>query len=144
MPNMNGKNAVQSYNVHTLAIQVPIEEVTAGDGIPTDPMSPRSVIGVWATASRRKGRVYDAKQGKFVGNGPWVQVSRLGNPLFNEVIVPMAEKDAWNSAPPANDAKYTKYVNKPGSTVCCPVLYPGVFPNLAGLPEPRRGTSTPS
>ena len=137
MPNMNGKNAVQSYNVHTLAIQVPIEEVTAGDGIPTDPMSPRSVIGVWATASRRKGRVFNAKQGKYVGNGPWVQVSRLGNPLFNEVIVPMAEKDAWNSAPPANDAKYTKYVNKPELAGLLPVLYPGVFPNLAAYTKPR-------
>ncbi|WP_395659489.1 DUF4331 domain-containing protein [Nocardioides sp.] len=137
MPNMNGKNAVQSYNVHTIAIQVPIYEVTAGDGVPTDPMSKRAVIGVWATASRRKGRVYDAKRGKFVGNGPWVQVSRLGNPLFNEVIVPMAEKDAWNSAPPANDAKYTKYVNKPELAGLLPVLYPGVFPNLAAYTKPR-------
>lgn len=137
MPNMNGKNAVQSYNVHTIAIQVPIYEVTAGDGVPTDPMSKRAVIGVWATASRRKGRVYDAKQGKFVGNGPWVQVSRLGNPLFNEVIVPMAEKDAWNSAPPANDAKYTKYVNKPELAGLLPALYPGVFPNLAAYTKPR-------
>lgn len=137
MPNMNGKNAVQSYNVHTIAIQVPIYEVTAGDGVPTDPMSKRAVIGVWATASRRKGRVYDAKHGKFVGNGPWVQVSRLGNPLFNEVIVPMAEKDAWNSAPPANDAKYTKYVNKPELAGLLPLLYPGVFPNLAAYTKPR-------
>jgi hypothetical protein len=137
MPNMNGKNAVQSYNVHTIALQVPIDEVTAGSGIPTDPMSARAVIGVWATASRRKGRVYDSKQGKYVGNGPWVQVSRLGNPLFNEVIVPMAEKDAWNSAQPANDAKYTKYVNKPELAGLLPVLYPGVFPNLAAYTKPR-------
>ena len=137
MPNMGGVNAVQAYNVHTIAIQVPIDEVTAGEGVPTDPMSKRAVIGVWATASRRKGRVYDSKQGKYVDNGPWVQVSRLGNPLFNEVIVPMAEKDTWNSAPPAGDAKYTKYVNKPELAGLLPVLYPGVFPNLAAYTKPR-------
>jgi hypothetical protein len=134
---MGGKNAVQSYNVHTIALQVPIDEVTAGGDRPTDPMSADAVIGVWATASRRKGRVYDSKLGKYVGNGPWVQVSRLGNPLFNEVIVPMAEKDAWNSAQPANDAKYTKYVNRPELAGLLPVLYPGVFPNLAAYTKPR-------
>ena len=137
MPNMNGVNAVQSYNVHTIAIQVPIDEVTRGEGVPTDPASARSVIGVWATASRRKGRVFDAKKGAYVGNGPWVQVSRLGNPLFNEVIVPMAEKDAWNAAKPGGDAKYTKYVNKPELAGLLPVLYPGVFPNLAAYKKPR-------
>ncbi|GAW51612.1 uncharacterized protein PD653_4267 [Nocardioides sp. PD653] len=137
MPNMGGKNAVQSYNVHTIALQVPIDEVSASGDRPTDPMSADAVIGVWATASRRKGRVYDSKLGKYVGNGPWVQVSRLGNPLFNEVIVPMAEKDAWNSAHPANDAKYTKYVNRPELAGLLPVLYPGVFPNLAAYTKPR-------
>ena len=137
MPNMNGRNAVQSYNVHTIAIQVPIAEVTRGERRPTDPMDPNAVIGVWATASRRKGRVYDTRQGKYVDNGPWVQVSRLGNPLFNEVIVPMAEKDAWNAAQPAGDAKYTKYVNKPELARLLPALYPGVFPNLAAYTKPR-------
>ena len=137
MPEMNGRNAVQSYNVHTIAIQVPIDEVTDGPGVPTDPMDPTAVIGVWATASRRKGRVFDEKQGKYVGNGPWVQVSRLGNPLFNEVIVPMAEKDAWNSAEPAGDMKYAKYVNHPELAGLLPALYPGVFPNLAAYTKSR-------
>lgn len=137
MPNMNGRNAVQSYNVHTIALQVPVHEVTAGPGRPDDPMDPNAVIGVWATASRRKGRVYDEKRGKYVGNGPWVQVSRLGNPLFNEVLVPMAEKDAWNAAEPAGDMKYAKYVNRPELAGLLPVLYPGVFPNLEAYTKPR-------
>ena len=47
------------------------------------------------------------------GSGPWVQVSRLGNPLFNEVIVPLGEKDAWNGRPPAGDAYYLKNVQHP-------------------------------
>lgn len=137
MPAMGGVNAVQAYNVHTIAIQVPITEVTRGGIRPTDPLDPRAVIGVWATASRRKGRVYDSKQGKYVDNGPWVQVSRLGNPLFNEVIVPMAEKDRWNAASPSGDLRYEKYVNRPELAGLLPVLYPGVFPNLAAYSKPR-------
>lgn len=137
MPNMNGVNAVQSYNVHTIAIQIPIREVTLGRNKPTDPMDSRSVIGVWATASRRKNRMFDKSKGKYRNMGPWEQVSRLGNPLFNEVIVPMAEKDEWNARSPKGDRRYTKYVNKPELQGLLPVLYPGVFPNLAGYDKPR-------
>jgi hypothetical protein len=69
--------------------------------------------------------------------GPWVQVSRLGNPLFNEVIVPMAEKDRWNALPPTSDAEFLKYVEHPELMARLPVLYPGVFPNLAAYAKPR-------
>ncbi|MCW2765862.1 MAG: hypothetical protein JWO11_1821 [Nocardioides sp.] len=137
MPNMGGVNAVQSYNVHTIALQVPIKELVRDGTTPTDPVKPKSVIGVWATASRRKGRIYDGAKGKYVDNGPWVQVSRLGNPLFNEVIVPMARKDAWNASQPAYDSRYAGYVNHPELAGLLPVLYPGVFPNLAAYSKPR-------
>jgi hypothetical protein len=137
MPNMGGVNAVQSYNVHTIALQVPIKELVRDGSAPTDPMKPKSVIGVWATASRRKGRVYDSAQGKYVGSGPWVQVSRLGNPLFNEVVVPMAEKDAWNASEPAGDSAYAAYVDHPELAGLLPALYPGVFPNLAAYTKKR-------
>ena len=80
MPNMNGVNAVQSYNVHTIALQVPIREVTRNGNRPTDPLSPGAVIGVWATASRRKNRMFDQAKGAYKGIGPWQQVSRLGQP----------------------------------------------------------------
>ena len=137
MPAMNGVNAVQSYNVHAIAIQVPITELTRHGVRPTDPLDPKAVIGVWATASRRQGRVYDASRGKYTDHGPWVQVSRLGNPLFNEVIVPMAEKDRWNAAGPSGDVRYEKYVNRPELAALLPVLYPGVFPNLDAYDKPR-------
>ena len=137
MPNMNGVNAVQSFNVHTIAIQVPIKQLTRNGSAPTNALAPESVIGVWATASRRKSRIWDAKIGTYVAHGPWGQVSRLANPLFNEVIVPMAEKDQWNARPPSGDARYTKYVNKPELAGLLPVLYPGVFPNLAAYTKPR-------
>lgn len=137
MEAMDGINSVQAFNVHTIAIQVPINDVTRNHNRPTNPMSPKAVIGVWSTASRRKSRMYDSSTGRYVGRGPWKQVSRLGNPLFNEVIVPMAEKDQWNSRPPRKDAKYTPYVNKPELGALLPVLYPGAFPNLAAYSKPR-------
>jgi len=137
MPDMNGVNSVQAYNVHTIALQVPISEVTRNRNLPSDPMSPGAVIGVWAAAYRRKARVFDAEQGKYVGHGPWEQVSRLANPLFNEVIVPMARKDEWNAVPPVADSRFARYVNRPELAGLLPVLYPGVFPNLAAYTQPR-------
>jgi hypothetical protein len=132
-----GVNASKTFNVHSIVLQVPISEVTRHHDRPTDVMSPGSVIGVWATARRRKGRVFDKKKGRYVGHGPWVQVSRLGNPLFNEVIVPMSEKDGWNSSVPRLDSEYAKFVNKPELGALLPALYPGVFPHLAAYNKPR-------
>ncbi|KQP64715.1 MULTISPECIES: DUF4331 domain-containing protein [unclassified Nocardioides] len=137
MPEMNGVNSVQSYNVHTIALQVNITELTRDGSKPDDVMDPKSVIGVWATASRRKSRMWNANQGKYTGMGPWQQVSRLGNPLFNEVIVPMAEKDNWNASPVTADKRFAKYVAKPELQGLLPALYPGVFPNLAAYDKPR-------
>jgi Domain of unknown function (DUF4331) len=92
---------------------------------------------VWTTASRQKSRVFDSAQGKFVGHGPYKQVSRLGNPLFNEVLVPMADKDYWNARKPSGDARYTQNVDKPELAALLPALYPGVFPKLKAYTKPR-------
>jgi hypothetical protein len=75
--------------------------------------------------------------GKVVETGPWTQVSRLGNPLFNEVVVPMSRKDEWNALPPSSDSGFRSYVLQPELAKLLPVLYPGVFPNLAGLHADR-------
>ena len=136
MPGADGVNSVQGFNVHTIALEVPISKLTR-DGSKPNAMSPKAVIGVWATASRRKSRMFDKAKGKYVGHGPWEQVARLANPLFNEVIVPMAEKDEWNARPPWDDKRYAKYVNKPELAGLLPVLYPGAFPNLAKYTKPR-------
>jgi hypothetical protein len=64
-------------------------------------------------------------------------VSRLGNPLFNEVIVPMGDKDRWNRLTPAQEGEFQKYVEHPELAALLPVLYPGVFPKLAALKAPR-------
>ncbi len=130
-----GVDATVDLNVHTIAIQVPKKELTRDGSDPTDPADPRSVIGMWAAAYRRKARVRDQEYD--TQSGPWVQVSRLGNPLFNEVIVPMAEKDLWNSLPPTRDGDFAKYVEHPELAALLPVLYPGVFPNLAAYTKAR-------
>jgi len=141
MPEMGGVNAVQSYNVHTIALQVPKRELTRDGSAPTQVMNRKSTIGVWATASRRTGQVFDPKQGKFVGRGPWAQVSRLGNPLFNEVVVPMGLKDRWNAREPNRDERFARYVDRPELAGLLPALYPGVFPNLAAYKKLRADLS---
>jgi hypothetical protein len=132
-----GVNALQAFNVHSIVLQVPITELTKNGKAPSNPARPASVIGVWSSASRRASRVFDKKSGTYVGHGPWDQVSRLGNPLFNEVIVPMAQKDEWNAHKPVHDSAYAKFVNHPELAKLLPVLYPGVFPNLAAYHKAR-------
>ncbi len=137
LANMDGINSVQAYNVHSIAIEVPIKELTRDGSTPDRVNARKSVIGVWATASRRKARVFNRQRGAYEGSGPWVQVSRLANPLFNEVIVPMDEKDHWNAVAPRQDDEFRKYVLRPELAGLLPVLYPGVFPNLASYDKPR-------
>jgi hypothetical protein len=130
-----GVDATKDLNIHTIAIQVPKTQLTKDGSSPTNAASATSVIGVYAAASRRKSRVLvganDAEA------GPWVQVSRLGNPLINEVVIPMSKKDLWNSVAPSADAQFLTYVQHPELAGLLPVLYPGVFPHLAAYSKPR-------
>jgi Domain of unknown function (DUF4331) len=119
-----GVNATNHLNVHSIAIQVPISAVTI-HGHPT--------IGVWTTASRQRVTLWDADRGENVNSGPFRQVSRLGNPLINEVIIPLGKKDLWNSLPPNDDKQFAGYVTQPGLAALLPALYPGVFTQLAKL-----------
>ncbi len=131
LPARNGVNATKKLNVHSIALKVPISDLTAG--------SP--VIGVWASASRQKVRVLDQPTADqtlaTVETGPFVQVSRLGNPLFNEVLVPMVKKDYWNTQQPVNDSQFVAGVAHPELAGLLNVLYPGVFPHLAAYTQPR-------
>ena len=124
LPAAPGVNATNHLNVHSIAIQVPISLVTRS-GHPT--------IGVWTTASRQRVRLWDADSGMNIDAGPFRQVSRLGNPLVNEVLIPLGHKDQWNSLPPSDDKLFAGYVTQPGLAALLPTLYPGVFPNLAAL-----------
>ncbi len=132
-----GVNGTKNLNVHTIALQVPISDLTRdGSSSFGGVDDPKAVIGVWTAASRRKARILGDgdDNGDGVASGPFVQVSRLGNPLFNEVIVPMSKKDRWNSLPPSSDNLFLPQVQQPELAKLLPVLYPGVFPNLAAVP----------
>jgi hypothetical protein len=133
-----GVDATKTLNIHTIALQVPISQLTANGKVPKNPQNASAVIGVWSAASRRKVRMIDKADDAKSESGPWVQVSRLGNPLFNEVVVPLGHKDEWNTLYPAGDKTFLKYVQHPELSKLLPVLYPKeVFPHLAGLGKPR-------
>jgi hypothetical protein len=130
-------DATATLNVHTIALQIPIKRLTRDGSVPSNPMAAMSVLGIWGAASRRKTRVIERTNGHVAESGPWVQVSRLGNPLFNEVVVPMGKKDRWNALHPAADEEFLSYVEHPELGKLLPILYPGVFPNLAALKAKR-------
>lgn len=95
LPEADGVDTFAGYNVQSIALQVPKSELTDGD----------PVIGVWSTSHRRKVRVFAQDSGAMpVQRGQWIQVSRLGNPLVNEVVVPLKAKDVYNTLEPVQDA----------------------------------------
>ncbi len=119
-----GVNTTDRLNVHSIAIQAPISQLTV-TGHPT--------IGVWTSASRQRVRLASEEGTSGFASGPFAQVSRLGNPLFNEVIVPLGKKDYWNKQQPVNDKQFAPFVAHPELADLLPVLYPGAFPHLAAL-----------
>jgi Domain of unknown function (DUF4331) len=132
MNGMPGVNSTADVNVHTLALQIPVDQLTRS--APSGPGDPAAVIGVWTTASRQRVRVRrDGNNGAGdVESGPWTQVSRLGNPLTNELLIGIGDKDRWNALPPTSDGgAFLEYFATPLLPQLLPVLYPGVFPNLA-------------
>ena len=142
----NGADSLANANVHSIALQVPIKDLTRNSRKPKqgrgrdknkgEHMDASSVIGVWGAASRQKVTVRkDRDRAKSVG--PFIQVSRLGNPLFNEVLVPMSRKDEWNARGPEDDKDFAQYVARPELAALLPQLYPGVFPNLASINADR-------
>ena len=92
-----GKDFFAGYAVHAIVLQIPIAELRAKN----------STIGVWASTERQNVTV-----GGKLRRG-WTQVSRIGNPLVNEVVVPTPFKDAWNRSAPVNDKQYAGPVVKP-------------------------------
>jgi len=131
-----GVDATKNVNVHTIALQVPITQLTKNGSRPKNVADPAAVIGVYASASRRKVSVNWGNEQQ-LEVGPFEQVSRLGNPLFNEVIVPMGKKDLWNASSPHDDKRFAQYVQHPELAQLLPVLYPGVFPHLKAYTKAR-------
>ncbi|MCZ7439668.1 DUF4331 domain-containing protein [Micromonospora sp. WMMC241] len=130
-------NALDRLNVHSIAIQVPLAKVRR-KASRYGYADRASTIGVWTSASRQQVRVLGDRVSADTATGPFVQVSRLGNPLFNEVIVPMSKKDLWNTLPPSEDKRFAGFVERPELAALLPVLYPGVFPNLDALNKAKK------
>jgi Domain of unknown function (DUF4331) len=98
-----GDDTLAGFNVNTFAVQVPTANLTRGD---------EPVIGVWSTASRKSIRVGDGSGGQSF-RGKTVQVSRLGMPLVNEVVIPVGLKDYFNASKPAADGAALPLVQDP-------------------------------
>ena len=103
IPSADGVDGLRGFNVHTIAIQVPIAQLVSGGNAPTSPTAANAVIGVWASASRSRVTFLNARASGRQGIGGLQQVSRLGMPLVNEVIIPLAFKDIFNSSEPKGD-----------------------------------------
>ncbi|HVF86139.1 MAG TPA: DUF4331 domain-containing protein [Pyrinomonadaceae bacterium] len=98
-----GVDGLSGFNVNTLAIEVPISALTRDGQVPTSTTAANAVVGVWSTASRQTTQVIRPLR-RFQSAGPFAQVSRLGNPLVNELVVPLGLKDTFNTLTPASDA----------------------------------------
>ena len=106
---MNGQNVIQKTNITTIALEVPKDCLTAGN---------EPVIGGWTTASLRQVRLINPSPKSGNANaekagGAWVQVSRLGNPLVNELVIGLPDKDKFNASAPKDDGQFLTYVSNP-------------------------------
>jgi len=123
-PEVGGNNNdLEGKNVSTLALELPISCITAG----TEP-----VIGAFTTASLRQGRLLDGSPVTGLNKptregGAWTQVSRVGMPLVNEVVIGLDDKDKFNASSPKDDAsKFADYVTNPTAPALIQTLFPAV------------------
>jgi len=128
-----GVNSFQGVNVFTIALQVPKNQLTSNASTPGpgDVMKQESVIGVYASASRQSTIRVPGSVPTVDNMGPFAQVSRLANPLFNELLIGIKQKDFWNSQSPTNDSQFLPRVMNPELANALPVEYPLAFRNLA-------------
>ena len=123
-PEVGGNNNdLEGKNVSTLALEVPIACLTAGT---------ETVIGAYTTASVRQGRLINGSPGSGLGKasvngGAWAQVSRLGMPLVNEIVIGLDDKDKFNASKPAGDAQFADYVTNPTLPALIQTLFPAAL-----------------
>ena len=128
-----GKDDLAGYNVHTIALQVPEAHVTSDGDAVGSATADNAVVGVWSSTDRPRVQVQGESRGPSKRSGT-VQVSRLGNPLVNEVVIPLGQKDRFNATQPSGDAKnFGRFVVKPELARLLNVLFPGV-----NVPEDDR------
>ena len=135
---MGGKHVIQKANVTSIAIEVHKDCLTAG----TDP-----VIGGWSTASMRQARLLNGKppsghQASEKAGGAWVQVSRLGNPLVNELVIGLPDKDKFNASRPQDDTQFLSYVTNPSLPALLGIALAGNAAAVAPTNLPRTDLAT--
>ena len=141
------KDGLARYNVHTIALRIPIN-LLQKDGKTvaqaTSILDGDFVIGVWANASRQQIKTI-TNTGTAGFTGPWVQVSRLGMPLTNEAVIPIGDKDKWNSVTPYNnnDLQFAKYFTNPELALYMDdSKFGGAVPSLNALRIQTRSLGT--
>ncbi|MGI8835888.1 MAG: DUF4331 domain-containing protein [Pyrinomonadaceae bacterium] len=109
-----GVDGTAGFNVSSIAIQVPITAVTANGLTPTGPTDPNAVISVYSASSRTAMIAFaEDRSGGVTFSGNFVQVSRLGNPFINELLIPLGMKDRFNASLPSGDAQFLPFVLDP-------------------------------
>lgn len=117
-----GDDSLAGFNVNTIALEVPQDAIAAGGGADTNP-----IVGIWSSTSRRTTRVI-ADENMQSQRGAFAQVSRLGMPLVNEVVIPVGQKDRFNGSKPRHDGRFLSFVTDPE----VPKLIEAIF----GVPAP--------
>jgi hypothetical protein len=120
-----GTDDVAGYNTHSFVLQVPESDVTANGRSVAGPDRTNAVVGIWSTTERKRMTVLPSRKGKGKRvRNEWVQVSRLGNPLINEVVIPLPLKDKYNRTSPANDGRnFGQFVTNPEVAKLLNVLF---------------------
>jgi hypothetical protein len=126
----SGDDTVRGFNVNTLVLQVPKTELAAGGNPASNP-----VIGTWSVASRRSAKINDKESGAVSYKGRFAQLSRLGAPLVNEVVVPVGLKDFFNASKPKDDAQFLSVVNEP--------IVPKIVEAVYGIEQPDSDPNRP-
>jgi hypothetical protein len=150
-PRQNNGNIVRDglaqYNVHAIAIQVDIASLQK-DGkdvsMAANILDPDFVIGVWASASRRAIKTLGMNGEMPEESGEWIQVSRLGMPLTNEAVIPIGDKDEWNSRTPYNENPdhFAYFYNPELALYMDDDLFGGAVPAFAALRVQRNSLQT--
>jgi hypothetical protein len=137
------RDGLSQLNVHAICLQIPIPTLlkVGATATPVNILDPNYVIGVWASASRPATRTLGVG-GAYVDNGNWIQVSRLGMPLTNEVVVPIGQKDYWNALTPYQELADTQldnnFFNPELSLYMDDALFGGAVPAFSQLRIQRK------
>ena len=134
---ITGEDYLKDLNVHTVAIQVPIDKLTT-DRNPTIGVrttSYRQTMNVLRPIGQPNSKLTDPES----SSGPWVQLSRLDMPLVNELVIPLKDKNRWNGSKPAFDSQFGKYVLDPEPARLVDAI---LLPNNSVPAPPRNDLAT--